>query len=92
MKCGIALPISGSRDSEKKHPWSTGQRMNESADEEEIELIFLDSDSVLLVHDTSMRFILQYVEFLILILRKVPDVVNTKLRQFSFHITPSAVT
>ena len=44
-----------------------------------------------LCHDTSMRFILQYVEFLILILRKVPDVVNTKSKQLSFHITPSAV-
>ena len=41
VKCGIALPISGSRDSEINIDSLPDYRMNESADEEEIELILL---------------------------------------------------
>ena len=59
VKCGIALPISGSRDNEINIDGLPDYRMNESADVEEIEF-FSDSDSVLLVHNTSMRFMLQY--------------------------------
>ena len=67
MKCGIALPISGSRDSEINIDSLPDYRMNDSADEDEIEF-FSDLgggklNSVLLVHDTPMRFILQYIEF-----------------------------
>ena len=92
VKCDIAMPISGSRDSEINIDGLPDYRINESADVEEIKF-FSDSEggklnSVLLVHDTPMRFILQYIEFSILILRNVP-VVNTKLYQFSFHTTPS---
>ena len=71
-KCGIALPISGSRDSEINFNGLPDYRMGGSADVEEIEFFF-DSgpwgklNSVLLVHDTPTRFILQYIEFSILI-------------------------
>ena len=42
VKCGITLPISGSRNSEINIRWSTGLPHDESADVEEIEF-FSDS-------------------------------------------------
>ena len=53
VKCGH-----GSRDSEINIDGLPDYRMNESADVEETEFF-----SVLLVHDISMRFTLQYIEF-----------------------------
>ena len=53
VKCGH-----GSRDSEINIDGLPDYHMNESADVEETEFF-----SVLLVHDISMRFILQYTEF-----------------------------
>ena len=44
VKCGISLPISGSRDSEINIDGLPDYRMGESADIEEIESVFSDSE------------------------------------------------
>ena len=67
--------------------------MGESADVEEIEFFPFSGAGrkaklSVLVHDTPMRFILQYVEFSSLIWSITP-VVKTKLNQFSLYIVPS---
>ena len=70
VKCDNALPISNSRDSEINIDDLPDYRMKESADVEELELFWLRGEklnSVLLVHETPRRFILQYIQFSIFI-------------------------
>ena len=73
------MPISGSRDSEINiDDLPDRDRMGELAEVEEIEF-FSDSirgkpNSVLLVHDKQMFFIVQYTEVSVLTWRNVPFV------------------
>ena len=59
----FALLISGSRDSEVNIDGLPDYRMNESADVESNSSLLRGGkiNSVLLVHETPMRFILQYI-------------------------------